>query len=155
MYKKILVPHAGSSAGDKALEHAAKMAKDNKSRLTILHVVENIPIPPSITFSIERRELAKELNHARSELKREMHKKLDTKAKKLRKQGIATSIKVTHGYPDEEIARIANENEYDLVVMAKRRKLPGIRAILKLGSVSRKILEKISCPILLLDGEKK
>ena len=155
MYKKILVPHAGSLAGDKALEHAAKIAKDNNSKLTILHVVENIPIPPSLTFSFERKELAKELHHARSELKKEMHKKLDSKGQKLRKKGISTGIKVVHGYPDEEIARILEDDKYDLVVMAKRKKLPGIKGILKLGSVSRKILEKVSCPILLIDGDKK
>ncbi|MGI9566285.1 MAG: universal stress protein [Nitrosopumilus sp.] len=155
MYKKILVPHAGSPAGDKALEHATKIAKDNNSKLTILHVVENIPIPPSLTFSFERKELAKDLRHARSELKKEMHKRLDSKTKKLREQGISTNVKVIHGYPDEEIARIINDEKYDLVVMAKRKKLPGIKAILKLGSISRKILEKISCPILLIDGERK
>ena len=155
MYKKILVPHAGSNAGDKALEHAAKIAKDNNARISILHVVENIPIPPSLTFSFERKELAKDLRQARSELKKEMHKKLDAKAKKLRKQGIPTSIKVIHGYPDEEITRIIESEKHDLIVMAKRKKLPGIKAVLKLGSVSRKVLEKISCPILLIDGEKK
>ena len=37
--------------------------------------------------------------------------------------------------------------------MAIRRKLPGIKAVLKLGSVSRKILEKVSIPILLVDLE--
>ena len=155
MYNKILIPHAGSAAGDKALQHAAKIAQDNKAKLTILHVVENIPIPPSLTFNFERKELAKELNHARSELKKEMFKRLDSKAKKLREQGIATSVKVIHGYPDEEIARVTEEDKYDLVVMAKRKKLPGIKAILKLGSISRKILEKVSCPVLLIDGEKK
>ena len=155
MYKKILVPHAGSPAGDKALEHASKIAKDNKAKLAILHVVENIPIPPSLTFSFERKELAKELRHARSELKKEMYKKLDSKAQRLRKQGVLTHVKVVHGYPDEEITRILEDGRYDLVVMAKRKKLPGIKAILKLGSISRKILEKVSCPILLIDGDNK
>ena len=155
MYKKILVPHAGSPAGDKALEHAAKIAKDNKSAITILHVVENIPIPPSLTLSLERKEITRNLAQARSELKREMYAKLEIKAKKLRKQGIATSIKVLHGHPDEEITRIVDSEKYDLLVMAKRKKLPGIKAILKLGSISRKILEMISCPVLLIDGERK
>lgn len=154
MYKKILVPHAGTNAGDKALEHAKEIAKKHDSKITILHVVENIPIPPTITFSYERKELAKDLKQARNELKREMYKSLDAKAKKLRNQGVATTVKVIHGYPDEEITRIANENDFDIVVMAKRRKLPGLKAILKLGSVSRKVLERIPCPVLLIDGTK-
>ena len=154
MYKNILVPHAGTKAGDKALEHASKLARDGKAKMTILHVVEHIPIPPTLTFSIERRELAKDLRKARDEIKKDMQMMLDSKAEKLRKQGIQIFVKVLHGYPDEEITRIANDGDFDIVVMAKRRKLPGIRAILKLGSVSRKVLERIPCPILLIDGAK-
>ncbi len=155
LYKKILVPHAGTNAGNKALEHAKEIAKKHDSKITILHIVENIPIPPKITFSIERKELAKDLKQARNELKKKMHNTLDIKAEKFRNQGISTTVKVLHGYPDEEITRIANENDFDLVVMAKHRKLPGLKAILKLGSVSRKVLERISCPVMLIDGEKK
>ncbi len=154
MYRNILVPHAGTDAGDKALEHAKGIAKKHDAKITVLHIVENIPIPPSLTFNFERKELAKELKQARSELKKEMFKNLDAKAKKLRKQGVATTVKVVHGYPDDEIIRIVNENNYDVVIMAKRRKLPGLKAILKLGSISRKVLERISCPVLLIDGAK-
>ena len=153
-YKKILVPHAGTKAGNKALEHARNVAKLHDSKITILHVVEQIPTPPLVTFSIERREWAKQMAAARREMKLEMHKKMDHLAKKLRAEDIPTSVKVLHGYPDEEISRIANYDKFDLVVMAKRKKLPGFKAVLKLGSISRKVLEKISCPIMLIDGEK-
>ena len=83
-----------------------------------------------------------------------MHKKMEELAKDLRKEKIPTSVKVIHGYPDEEISRITNNDNYELIVMAKRKKLPGIKAVLKLGSVSRKVLEKIACPIMLIDAEK-
>ena len=33
MYKKILVPHAGTSAGDKALKHAVHIAKYDSSEI--------------------------------------------------------------------------------------------------------------------------
>jgi nucleotide-binding universal stress UspA family protein len=39
--------------------------------------------------------------------------------------------------------------------MAKRRKLKGIKGLLSLGSVSRKIVENTSCPVLMMDVEKK
>ena len=83
-----------------------------------------------------------------------MHEKLNKQASHLKIDDISVSIKVVHGYPDEEIIRIANENDYDLVIMAKKRKLPGLKAILKLGSISRKVLEKIHCPVMLIDGER-
>lgn len=154
MYNSILVPHAGTKAGDKALDHAKSIAKSQKSKITLLHVVEQIPTPPSLGFTSERTDWAKHLNAARRETKIEMHKVMERLAKNLRTDNISTSIKVIHGYPDEEITRIAKKEKCDLIVMAKRRKLPGIKAILKLGSVSRKVLEQVSCPVMLIDGEK-
>ena len=132
------------------------MAKKHQSQVTILHVVENIPIPPSLSLSSERRGgWAKELRAARREMKIEMHEKLSKLVKSFEKEKIPVTVKVLHGYPDEEIIRLANDKKHDIVIMAKRRKLPGIKAILKLGSVSRKVLERIHCPVMLIDGEKK
>ena len=132
------------------------MAKKHQSQVTILHVVENIPIPPSLSLSSERRGgWAKELRAARREMKIEMHEKLSKLVKSFEKEKIPVTVKVLHGYPDEEIIRLANDKKHDIVIMAKRRKLPGIKAVLKLGSVSRKVLERIHCPVMLIDGETK
>ena len=154
MYRNILVPHAGTKAGNRAIDHAKKLAKIHDSKITILHVVEEIPTPPLVTFSIERKDWAKQLTVARREMEQEMHKKMDHLAQKLRSEDITTRVKVVLGYPEEEISRIANSEKFDVIIMAKRKKLPGFKAILKLGSVSRKVLEQITCPIMLIDGEK-
>ena len=154
MYERILVPHAGTSAGNKALQHAKKLAKLHNSKITILHVVEKIPTPPMMSFSYERKEWSKSLRDARNELKIEMREKIQKHAETLGLSKITTNVIVLEGYPEEHISRIANKNNFDLVVMAKRKKLPGIKAILKLGSVSRKVLEQVSCPVLLIDGKK-
>ena len=116
--------------------------------------MEKIPTPASITFNYEKKEWAKQLKTARRELKIEIEKGIQKLAESLKEEKIPVTVKVIEGYPDEEIARIANSDDYDIIVMAKRRKLPGFKAILKLGSISRKVLEHISCPILLIDGEK-
>ena len=42
----------------------------------------------------------------------------------------------------------------DLIVMAKRKKLKGIKSLRTLGSVSRKIVENASCPVLMMNAEK-
>ena len=155
MYKKILIPHAGTTAGNKALDHAWEIGKKYGSSITILHVIENLSISPSIEFSFERKKWTKEFQTIRRDLKLEMHQKLTKQARYLKKDNIPVSIKVVHGYPDEEIIRVANENDYDVVIMAKRRKIIGLTAILNLGSISRKVLEKISCPVILIDGERQ
>lgn len=154
MYKKLLVPHAGTKAGNRALEHAEEIAKAHHSKITILHIVEEIPTPPMITLTQERKEWAKQLESAKKEMKKEMEEKMEEIAQKIRAKNIPTSVRVQNGYPDDEISRIANSEKFDLVIMSKRKKLPGFKAILKLGSVSRKVLEKIRCPVMLIDGEK-
>ena len=155
MYEKILVPHAGTKAGQKALSHAKKLAKIHNSKIVILHIVEKIPTP-DLTFSFqqERKKLAKDIQKAQLEMKRERILQMKKIAEDLKKENLRVSVKVVVGYPEDEISRIANKGNYDCLVMAKRRKLTGLKSILKLGSVSRKVLEKVSCPIILLDGEK-
>ena len=55
----------------------------------------------------------------------------------------------------EIILDAIDEEKVDLVIMAKRRKLKGMRKLLSMGSVSRKIVESTSCPVLLIDVENK
>jgi len=40
-----------------------------------------------------------------------------------------------------------------LIVMSKRRKLKGMKKLLSLGSVSRKVVENVTCPVTLIDIE--
>ena len=54
----------------------------------------------------------------------------------------------------ETILDVVEKEKVNLIVMAKRRKLKGVKKLLSLGSVSRKIVENISCPVLLIDVEK-
>lgn len=67
---------------------------------------------------------------------------------------IKASIIVVIGLAADEILKIIKKQKVDLVVMAKRRKLKGLKSLLTLGSVSRKIVENTACPILLVDIEK-
>ena len=68
---------------------------------------------------------------------------------------IESKVKVEIGDASEIILDVIEKEKVDLTVMAKRRKLKGVKKLLSLGSVSRKIVENTSCPILLIDIEKK
>ena len=57
MYKKILVPHAGTPAGDKALKHAIHIAKSDSSEIILLHVIEDFPHVP--VFSLHASQISK------------------------------------------------------------------------------------------------
>ena len=55
------------------------------------------------------------------------------------------------GNAAEEILKIVQKRNVDLIVMAKRRKLKGLKKLLSLGSVSRKVVEHVTCPVYLID----
>jgi len=89
------------------------------------------------------------------EMKSVMEKEMGKRFETCKKNGIKTNLKVVVGLPAEEIMKIITSQKIDLIVMAKRKKLKGIKSLLSLGSVSRKIVENISCPVLMMDVEKR
>ena len=156
MYDTILVPHAGTPAGDLALKHAIHIAKSSSSEIIILHVIEDFPHVPLFSLHASqvtkiKKEIAQVVKEMKSAMEKEMTKRID----KCKKNEIDSHLKVIVGLPAEEILKIVKNQKIDLIVMAKRRKLKGIKSLLTLGSVSRKIIEGTSCPVLMMDAEKK
>ena len=156
MYKKILVPHAGTPEGDLALKHAIHAAKQSSSEIILLHVIEEFPHVPLFTLHSSqiakiKREIAMVTKDMISVMENEMSKRIET----CKKNEIKSQLKVSTGLAAEEILKVVKNQKIDLIVMAKRRKLKGIKSLLTLGSVSRKIIESTSCPVLMIDIEKK
>jgi len=153
MYKKILVPHAGTPAGDKALKHAVHIAKSDSSEILILHVVEALQTPPTFALSgLEAKALVRAFRKAAKEFVINREKEMEKKVEYYKLQNINIRYKVVIGYADEVITRYIKNHKFDLIIMAKRRKLSGIKKLLLLGSVSRKIVEIGACPVLLIDA---
>jgi len=156
MYDKILVPHAGTPAGDLALNHAIHIAKSSKAEITLLHVIEDFPHVPMFSLhASQAAKIKKDLTEVTEEMKIVMEKEMEKRIETCKKNGIKSNLKVITGLPAEEIMKIVQSQKIDLIVMAKRRKLKGIKGLLSLGSVSRKIVESTACPILMMDMEKK
>ena len=154
MYKTILVPHAGTPAGDEALKHAIYAARET-SRIIILHIVEAIGTPPSFALSSsEREKLLNSINEANEEIRKDMEPKMKECSLQCKEKGIDSKIIVRIGDAAEIILDEVEKEKVDLIVMAKRRKLKGLKKLLSLGSVSRKIVENATCPVTLIDIEK-
>jgi nucleotide-binding universal stress UspA family protein len=152
VYKKILVPHAGTPMGDKALKHAVHIAKFDSSEILILHVVEALQKPPMFALSgTEIKVLSREFQKAAKQSVINSEKEMGRKVEHYKLQNINIQYKVVMGHADEVITRYVKNHHFDLIVMAKRRKLSGIKKLLSLGSVSRKIVEIGLCPVLLID----
>ena len=153
-YKNILVPHAGTKTGDIALKKAMEIAKECDAKITIFNVVEPISIPPDVILDSKQREIVSELQFAPRSFKKIMYKKMEKHALLCEREKITAVIRITHGNPDEEILRCYDDNTFDLIVMAKKKDLDD-KSFLNLGGNTRKILEHVSCPILIIGNEKK
>ena len=155
MYKTILVPHAGTPAGDLALKHATFAAKNYSSKIIILHIIEEIHRPP-VSFALaesERQKLFDSIKEANESICQDMKKEMEKRSQQLKDDNIEVQIKVEIGDAAEIILDTVQQENVDLIVMAKRRKLKGVKKLLSLGSVSRKVVENVNCPVTLIDIE--
>ena len=154
MYKTILVPHGGTPAGDEAVRHAIHLAKNDSAKIILLHVIEKSPIPATFALAeSERQKLVADMESANNMLKKTMDEKLEEQIQKCREKGVQAEKIVVVGDAAEEILKTNMKNDIDLIVMAKRRKLKGLKKLLSLGSVSRKVVEHVFCPVYLIDIE--
>lgn len=150
--KNILVPHAGTLGGDRALSDAIHIAKMSGATINILHVIEPLPEPPKFVFSsIERKKIKTKLKNVKMNITRGICEELEDRVKICKSKKINANYKVVEGNPDVEIINFSKKNDIDMIIMSKRRKIPGLKNILNLGSVSHKILENAKCPVLITE----
>ncbi|MGE5635155.1 MAG: universal stress protein [Deltaproteobacteria bacterium] len=150
---KILLPHDGTEISDKALEKSKEFAKAFNAELFILHVIEHIPIPPSLILGNERQWI--------SEARRSIAKKLKEGWLKMAKEKInpvlekenikfITTVLTDEQQPvSEQILKFASDNKVNLIIVGSQR-LNKISKIKALGSVSRKVSENADCPVMII-----
>jgi len=170
MYNKIIVPIDGSKPADKALDHTVHLAKSisvkgsiNKIEIIILFVIPDLPA--TLGFEPPRRSIKTGEVISFSEYLNEMYELKRSDAIKLlsaRKKGYES-----HGTKDNElilreevlvsqgnsisdtILDFAKKEKAELIVVGNIG-LRGISKLKTLGSVSRSIAEKSSCPVLIV-----
>lgn len=156
-FQKILVPYDGSKFSDKALENAigiAKMSGQN-TELILLHVTPYIPIPLTFERPVYYAKTGKSipLTQYIEELTKEMEENASTMMDEVKKKYTDKEIKIEnvllHGYPPEKIIEFANEQRVDLIVIGSVG-LSGFSRVKALGSVSRNVSERASCPVLIV-----
>lgn len=137
--RRILVPVDGSEFSDRATMRAIELSKLFKGTLCFLNVVE-VPLelfegPGEIAQVIESLKLSGE----------EIVRKLKRKAKE---EGLDAESLVVEGIIEEEILRIAEEKECDLIVMGSHGKT-GIKRLL-MGSVTEGVIKMGNLPVLVV-----
>lgn len=134
---KILLAYDGFEYSKHALEEAAKLAAEDASTVTVVGVV-----PPTARGT-------KSGGHAGLP----PHADEDIKIAHdfLRERGIEAETKIRHGDPAEELIREATEGGYDVAVAGSRGLGPVGQLVL--GSVSRKLVKGMPCPVVVAGPE--
>jgi len=138
MFKKILVPVDLTKKNKKALDIAVQIARQNKSKVYLLHVIETIAYTSFSEFESFYRKLE---IHAQRYID-----KLTTpyKRKKLFIEG-----KIAFGNRVGEILRFANENKIELIVL-NSHKINFQESLENWGTISYKVGILSQCPVMLV-----
>jgi nucleotide-binding universal stress UspA family protein len=135
MMRKILVPTDGSTYSLKAAEYAAELARELKSRVSILHVSEYHP-------RVRARELVQE--------EEKLGEKILSKTKDIfDKARVQVDVmKLEFGHPADIICSVAEREQFDLIVMGEK----GAHEIgrFMLGSVADRVAHHAPCPVMVV-----
>ena len=150
MLTKILVPYDGSKFSSKALSHAMELAHNLESEIFLFSVVYVDYISPPGMLGLVRTKSEKEsMKKWEKKVMDDTEKMLKNAAKKCKEKGITVSYKISRGNIASEILDYSKKKKISLIVMGSQG-LHGVEKIKTLGSVSRKISENASCPVLLV-----
>jgi nucleotide-binding universal stress UspA family protein len=137
--QKYLVPIDFSKGSEIALDYAIAMARQNKARLALLHVVPAASGYPSEAMRFDLYSLME--RDARQDLARLM------KRKKI-SSGAAQVLLMRGVSPAEIIARQAKKLHASMIIMGSHGRT-GLQRLL-LGSVAEKTLRLAGCPVLIV-----
>lgn len=150
-YSKILVPHDTSQMSDKALFHAAYIAKMTGAQIELLYVLEHAEdIPPSALLALigPDRNLEKAKEELKNSLEEGVRKIFEERVAMCKEQGIdRINYQIEAGKPVDEIVHVAEKNNFDLIVMGSSRISSSIRL---LGSNAKGVIDSISKPVLII-----
>jgi nucleotide-binding universal stress UspA family protein len=153
--KKILYVTDLSENARYAFGHAASLANLYGAGITIVHVLEEVsPYSDSLVMNVLGQDKWKELREANSQKVAEtIRERLrnfceDVSAKLPTCNFITEDILVKIGSPVEEILRLANKQDFNLVVMGAHGH--GVFKEAMIGSVSRRVLRRCMKPVLVV-----
>jgi len=156
MLENILITTDGSKPSEQAAEYGIELAKRLKGKVLALYVADTSkftsgggPIGPFVDLSpqaindafISLRCFATQEGEMATQMIQEL----------ARKSGVPCEKIIIEGYPANEILRVAEDNEIDIIVMGSIGKT-GLGDFL-LGGVAGKVVMKSRVPVLVVPGK--
>ena len=135
-----------------AFRYAVNSAKKHDARIHILHVIETMP--PGTEGIMQWVVKQDNIEKSREETREVLKNRIEARLLQFAKQELAddpetlkrvASIKVVHGDPTVEILKEVEKPDYDILIIGTHGK--GVIEHTFLGSVSEKVLHRISKPV--------
>jgi nucleotide-binding universal stress UspA family protein len=139
--QRFLVPTDFSEYANQALDYAIALASKLGARLSLLHVIQPLPmagVDMGVTLPYAY------LEEAEAEITRSLEACLEH----VTAAGLEGEMAVMHGVPFQEIVNTATQQHADLIIMGTHGRT-GLAHIF-LGSVAEKVVRLASCPVLIV-----
>ncbi len=140
MNDKILVPLDGSPTAARIVQGIILEKSRFFGPLTLLHVIDEnnfaYRMIPDFQVEMIRENARKTAKHH-----------LEVHQENLEKAGLRTEIRIVSGSPRQIVCRIANDENFNLVILG-RRGTGEIRDVL-FGTISNYALHNVRCPVML------
>jgi nucleotide-binding universal stress UspA family protein len=140
MYKKILIPTDGSETAEKAVEHGIKLARALGCEVIGLYVIDISAFAGVPTETI--------WGSMRKLLEEEGNKALATVERIAKENDVKFSVSIKEGIPSEDIIKVSEEENIDLIIMGTAGRA-GLNRFL-LGSVAEKVVRSAQCPVMVI-----
>lgn len=147
LYGNILVPYDGSTYSQKALKMAVNMASQFDSTLYLVNVIDVSAVSPP--GQIHSKNTRKTLDEIKATVKNSVESYLQKIQKEYGDSGIIVKGFVLEGDVTGKLLKFIEDRNIDLTIIGSKG-LSGLSKIKTLGSVSRKISELSTCPIVIV-----
>jgi nucleotide-binding universal stress UspA family protein len=151
-FKKILVPFDGSKYSRSALEQAINMAKKFRSKIFIITAVDTSDFPPGMLLALLKKDkmLEESMKVHDTAVKSQVRKELLAEVAVCKAKGVSEAYyDIISGNPVDSILKFMRGRKIDLIIMGSQGR-HGIGKLRTLGSVSRKVTELATCPVMIV-----
>lgn len=143
-FKRILVPTDFSAVADAALRAAVRMAKQQRGRVLLLHVVEPAYGSGFLDSSIR--------TSVRDAATKDALKKLKEQVGRVPHSQVQFELLVEYGNAQHKVLETAELLNPDLIILGRRAGSSFRRFVL--GGVSSDVLNGAACPVLLINDRR-
>ncbi|MEK6877664.1 MAG: universal stress protein [Thermoproteota archaeon] len=151
-FKKILVPFDGSKYSRSALEQAINIAKKFRSKIFIITAVDTSDFPPGMLLALLKKDkmLEESIKEYIIAVKSQVRKELLAEVAVCKAKGVFEAYyDIISGNTVDSILKFMRGRKIDLIIMGSQGR-HGISKLRTLGSVSRKVTELATCPVMIV-----